>query len=1071
MAFTRTKRNNESSFEMCFRLGWLFALTTIVFCAGCGCDSDGTEALIEIVKPVDAELTYEDDADPDQSGFQYSVVASTENLELETAIELFIDDDRFDPPVISYPDEEEMLQFAVTLPEGTHELKAGSPTGSVFSDPVEYTLYNLVIDSPEDGDTLSSDSDSSEEGLQSDVVVNVYGFDADHEVVLTVTDENGGSETYEEQTDDAAEGEPVSVTFESVTFPTGEVELIATAELEGDETATSAAVTVTVPDSSCPAGYHSENGDCVLDEECLPGSCSRHGSCDDSSGTVICSCYDGYTGTYCDACDNGYHESGADCVEDEECPRTNVCSGNGTCNDSTGEPICTCDEGYTGDTCNRCAAGFHLDDGQCVLDQQCLATSCSGHGECSLNDDKEVVCDCDTGYADTYCDECDDGYHESGEDCVEDEDCPESGACSGHGSCDDSTGVAICTCDDGYEGSDCDDCEGGYHDDGDDCVLDQTCLPTSCSYHGTCDDSSGSVVCTCTGGFTASSYCASCSTGFHPSGNQCVLDETCGANTCNQHGSCDVVDYETVCDCDEGWMGDTCSGCAAGFHLDDGECVPDESCLPSSCAGHGTCDDSGDVVVCACEAGYTSESYCLDCDTGYHKNNGECVPDESCAVDSCNEHGDCEDETGEIVCDCDTGWDGATCTYCAPGYHFEQGGTVCVVDEECYPQSCAYHGTCNDDPGYVVCDCDTGYDPGAFCADCAVGYHDDDPAPEIVDCVVNEVCVADSCNNHGTCVDTTGIIVCTCDVGYTGDYCDGCNTGTGYFSCDTECCSSIQVCYEDACCTPDTCDDLAPEDFVECGDSGVTDNCGGTIDCGNCGANGSCVSNTCDCDDNYGVLTDEHECVHACDGYLPAVGCCYDNWLVSCSGTDLEIYNCSIQPPPYSICGWYNTTNSFNCYSQDTTPPEQSIDCPSNIVVDTPPACEDDEYEENDTWNVDATPVVDGSDIYATKCDGDADYYSIDLTSGQTITITLTFNPDIADLVLILWYSSVDYSTWHYIDYIMSGTGTASYSFTAGDEYPFYTGDYTGTGTYYIDIAEWMGDIAGYELTVSVANP
>ena len=118
----------------------------------------------------------------------------------------------------------------------------------------EYALYNLVIDTPEDDDTLSSDSDSSEAGIQSDVVVLAYGFDAEQEIVLTVTDDGGNTDTYEERTSEAAEEEPVSVTFESVTFASGEVELVVTSELEGeDDPVTSDAVSVSVapsPDST-----------------------------------------------------------------------------------------------------------------------------------------------------------------------------------------------------------------------------------------------------------------------------------------------------------------------------------------------------------------------------------------------------------------------------------------------------------------------------------------------------------------------------------------------------------------------------------------------------------------------------------------------------------------------------------------------------------------------------------------------------------------------------------------------------------------------------------------------------
>jgi len=100
----------------------------------------------------------------------------------------------------------------------------------------------------------------------------------------------------------------------------------------------------------------------VADTACQADSCSGHGSCDDGSGALVCTCDAGYAGDACDACAAGYHDDGSGaCVADTTC-QADSCSGNGSCDDSSGAVVCTCDTGYAGDACESCAPGY-VDDG------------------------------------------------------------------------------------------------------------------------------------------------------------------------------------------------------------------------------------------------------------------------------------------------------------------------------------------------------------------------------------------------------------------------------------------------------------------------------------------------------------------------------------------------------------------------------------------------------------------------------------------------------------------------------------------------------------------------------------
>ncbi len=374
-----------------------------------------------------------------------------------------------------------------------------------------------------------------------------------------------------------------------------------------------------------------------------------------------------------------------------------------------GVATCACELGYAGQFCNTCAGGFHLDAGACVLDEKCLPQTCSGStaGGCTEMSGV-VVCSCNAGYTGTYCESCDAGYHFDAEgDCVADDDCSVSDPCV-DGTCVVNGGVSSCTCDPGYAGALCDSCAAGFHDDGGACVLDESCLPSSCSGAGDCAVSMGEVSCTCDEGYEGS-YCDACDSGYHFEGGDCVVDEDCSASDPCVDGVCDDSGGVISCACDTGYAGDTCDSCAPGFHDDAGECVLDEQCMSNTCSGTGTCEASGGVVSCtSCDTGYDG-TYCDQCDNGYHREGELCVIDEDCSNDPCAAGGTCDASGGVQSCICDVGYTGALCDSCYPGYHFE--GELCVLDELCLPFAnlCPSDGVCDDSSGVIQCACDPGF--------------------------------------------------------------------------------------------------------------------------------------------------------------------------------------------------------------------------------------------------------------------------------------------------------------------------------------------------------------------------
>jgi len=248
----------------------------------------------------------------------------------------------------------------------------------------------------------------------------------------------------------------------------------------------------------------------------------------------------------------------------------------------------------------RCDAGYIESNGACVL-------PCDADTKCAAEHRQ-----CINGATAATCGACLSGYHEENGKCVADENC--AGNPCNHGTCDDTSGRIVCTCQEGWAGARCDSCAGGYHLENGNCVLDQQCLANTCSGHGTCDDSSGLVKCTCNTGYTGN-FCEKCATGYHlDTDGTCVINEKCSdTNPCGDRGTCDDSSGEIKCICKEGYSGAHCENCAPGY--------------ATSCSGHGECKQAGDKFVCECESAYQGD-FCQSCAEGYELSGNICVDED-----------------------------------------------------------------------------------------------------------------------------------------------------------------------------------------------------------------------------------------------------------------------------------------------------------------------------------------------------------------------------------------------------------------------------------------------------------
>ncbi|MBK9259650.1 MAG: hypothetical protein IPM54_07390 [Polyangiaceae bacterium] len=330
-------------------------------------------------------------------------------------------------------------------------------------------------------------------------------------------------------------------------------------------------------------------------------------------------------------------------------------------------------------------------------------------------------------------------------------------------------------------------CNPGYHDESGACIADTTCTTTTCNGHGTCSNSGGMLVCSCEPGYVGSN-CQECDTqgGYISDGMGGCTNTPCDPNPCSSDKpQCTVQDGMIVCEC------------GAGTHEENGFCVPDATCMPSTCGGHGTCTDAGGSVSCTCDPGW-APPFCGMCDDvgGYHSDGmGGCTQD-PCLPNPCKETNKtvCSSPNGTPVCSCDV------------GYHEENG--ACVVDQVCMPGSCNGHGTCSDAGGIIACTCDPGY-VGSSCLDCdtVAGYHSDGMGGCTQDPCLPNPCVEP---NKTICMPNGPLAVCSCDSGYHDD-------GTGVCTDDpckpNPCAAQNQACQNNGgmaeCYTP-MCDDQNP---------------------------------------------------------------------------------------------------------------------------------------------------------------------------------------------------------------------------------------------------------------------
>ncbi|XP_006823268.2 laminin subunit alpha-2-like, partial [Saccoglossus kowalevskii] len=161
----------------------------------------------------------------------------------------------------------------------------------------------------------------------------------------------------------------------------------------------------------CAAGYVRVSNGPYLGS-CRPCTCNEHGSmCDPNTG--ICEdCQDHTRGPMCETCEEGYYGNATNGTPDDcqpcACPLKESSNNfSPTCVlDNDGSHRCTdCDTGYTGRYCDSCEDGYYGNPS--TLGDRCEECDCNEQGATSQICDKQSgQCDCEPGLRGRACDVC-----------------------------------------------------------------------------------------------------------------------------------------------------------------------------------------------------------------------------------------------------------------------------------------------------------------------------------------------------------------------------------------------------------------------------------------------------------------------------------------------------------------------------------------------------------------------------------------------------------------------------------------------------------------------------------------
>uniref|UniRef100_A0A6E8W1C0 Dumpy n=1 Tax=Anopheles coluzzii TaxID=1518534 RepID=A0A6E8W1C0_ANOCL len=458
----------------------------------------------------------------------------------------------------------------------------------------------------------------------------------------------------------------------------------------------------------------------------------------------------------------------------DPCPGS--CGINARCNVINHTPICTCEEGYTGDPFTSCRL-MPPPPPEPVNDDPCNPSPCGANAQC-----QNGICTCLPEYQG-------DPYRGCRPECVLNSDCgrdracirskcvdPCPGTCGQDALCEVINHIPMCRCPDGMAGNAFVQCRPQQAP-----VVTNPCSPSPCGPNSQCREINGQAVCSCVPGYIGSPPTCrpECVVSAECPQNQACTNQKCRdpcPGTCGVGARCSVVNHNPICSCPERYTGDPFVRCQPMIEPPV-QMTPSNPCQPSPCGPNAQCRAVGDSPSCTCIEGMIGappncRPECIsnsDC-----SNNLACIR-QKCqdpCPGACGANAECRVVSHTPMCICAVGYTGDPFTQCVP---FQQD-TPKDQTTPCLPNPCGANAQCREQNGAGACTCieDHFGNPYEGCR------------PECVlnsDCPSNRACVRNKCQDPcpGTCGQNADCQVvnhlpsCTCFPGYEGDPFRYCN--------------------------------------------------------------------------------------------------------------------------------------------------------------------------------------------------------------------------------------------------------------------------------------------------------
>lgn len=540
--------------------------------------------------------------------------------------------------------------------------------------------------------------------------------------------------------------------------------------------------------------------------------------CQVRGNTHSCSCVRDYIG-------NPFEGCRPECVENSEClsnkacikfkcinPCVGACGLNAECYVKNHIPVCTCMQGYTGDSFRQCTPVTVV----ALPKNDCDDSICGPNSQCRILNGRGV-CECLHGYFG------DPNGAGCKPECVISSDCqknriclrskcidPCEGTCGYGAQCTTVNHNPICSCPPLTEGNPFIECHARKKD-----KPSNPCYPSPCSENGICKIHNNNAIC----------IYPECVTNEDCESNSACLNKKCSnpcINACGLNSVCETVNHNPVCICPKGFYGSPFIACKRQSEeiphvkpecILDSECSNDKACVANKCMNpclqsnicsqNAQCRVQNHRPLCVCNEGFAGNAHIscfrIGCQSDSEcPNNKACINEECinpCTYTKCGENTNCSPEYHKGRCYCKDEYFGNPLVKCLPRgcrSNDECDYNLACVNSQCRdPCDCGQGAECRVNNHIAHCQCPDGYEgnPRTACIQRKIEYKPKCSQDE--DCSTKLACISAECKNpcslrdycgkNSNCkvIDTLPVrtMICECLPGFINSE-NGCVKGT-----------------------------------------------------------------------------------------------------------------------------------------------------------------------------------------------------------------------------------------------------------------------------------------------------